>query len=124
MQNAGKKTGKGNIILNVLNEKCPNCGQGKVFEKKNKFFEMPVMKHKCEVCDYQFDREPGYFIGAMYLSYGLAVLEGFITFMVCYFFFPRIPTILIPIFIMLVIVALAVKNFKLSRILYIHIFPW
>lgn len=27
----------------------------------------------CPVCDLRFAREPGYFLGAMYISYGLAV---------------------------------------------------
>ena len=82
------------------------------------------MKERCEVCQYKFDREPGYFLGAMYLSYGLAVLQGLVTFLICYFFFPNLPTIFIPILIMLVILLFAYKNYKLSRIIYIHIFPW
>lgn len=115
---------KGNLVINILQEKCPNCGQAHVFKKKEKFFQFPVMKDRCEVCDYKFDREPGYFLGAMYLSYALAVLQGIITFLVCYFFFPGLPTIWIPILIMLVIVLFSFKNYKLSRIIYIHIFPW
>ena len=27
----------------------------------------------CPVCDLKFDREPGYFLGAMYVSYGLSI---------------------------------------------------
>ena len=32
------------------------------------------MFERCPVCDLQFEREPGYFLGAMYISYGLAVV--------------------------------------------------
>ena len=32
------------------------------------------MCERCSVCDLKFEREPGYFLGAMYLSYGLGVL--------------------------------------------------
>lgn len=32
------------------------------------------MNARCPVCDLRFEREPGYFLGAMYISYGLAVL--------------------------------------------------
>jgi uncharacterized protein (DUF983 family) len=115
---------KKNIVLSILKEKCPNCREGNVFEKKKNIFQFPVMKNKCTSCDYKFDREPGYFLGAMYLSYGLAVLQGIITFLICYFFFPNLPTIAIPLLIMGIIVLFAYKNFKLSRIIYIHIFPW
>jgi len=31
------------------------------------------MHERCPVCDLKFDREPGYFLGAMYVSYGLGV---------------------------------------------------
>ena len=32
------------------------------------------MYEHCEVCDLKFEREPGYFLGAMYISYGLGVV--------------------------------------------------
>lgn len=31
------------------------------------------MYERCPVCDLQFAREPGYFLGAMYISYGLGL---------------------------------------------------
>ncbi|MDI1355525.1 MAG: DUF983 domain-containing protein [bacterium] len=115
---------KGNLVLNILTEKCPHCGKGHVFEKKSEVFQFPVMRKSCEICDFKFDREPGYFIGAMYISYGLAVLQGLITFLICFFLFPSLPTIALPLLIASVILLFSVKNYKLSRIIYIHIFPW
>ena len=32
------------------------------------------MYERCEVCNLKFEREPGYFLGAMYISYGLALV--------------------------------------------------
>ncbi|MFZ0956705.1 MAG: hypothetical protein WAN60_10215 [Candidatus Sulfotelmatobacter sp.] len=32
------------------------------------------MYERCAVCDLKFEREPGYFLGAMYVSYGLALV--------------------------------------------------
>jgi hypothetical protein len=32
------------------------------------------MQERCAICDLKFEREPGYFLGAMYISYGLGVL--------------------------------------------------
>jgi len=34
----------------------------------------PKMNERCPICDLKFDREPGYFLGAMYVSYGLGVV--------------------------------------------------
>lgn len=112
------------MIRSVLGEKCPNCGKGHVFEPSKEIFAMPVMKDKCETCNYTFDREPGYFIGALYISYGLAVAQAIATFLLCYFLFPAMETFWIPIVILGVLVLLAKKNFRLARIIYIHIFPW
>ena len=32
------------------------------------------MAERCPVCDLRFEREPGYFLGAMYISYGIALV--------------------------------------------------
>jgi hypothetical protein len=32
------------------------------------------MYERCPVCDLKFEREEGYFLGAMYISYGLALV--------------------------------------------------
>ena len=31
------------------------------------------MHERCSVCDLRYEREPGYFLGAMYISYALAL---------------------------------------------------
>jgi hypothetical protein len=31
------------------------------------------MQERCAVCNLRFEREPGYFLGAMYISYGLGL---------------------------------------------------
>lgn len=119
-----KKNSKANIILSVLREKCPNCGDGHVFKQKVSILQLPVMNEKCETCSYHFDREPGYFLGAMYLSYGLAVLQGILTFFLLQYFIPTLSTLQQTSLVILVMVLLGRKNYKLSRIIYIHIFPW
>jgi hypothetical protein len=34
----------------------------------------PKMHQRCPDCDLKFEREEGYFLGAMYISYGLALI--------------------------------------------------
>lgn len=111
------------IISRILKEKCPNCGDGEVYVKKAHFFQLPVMNEKCSSCSYRFEREPGYFLGAMYLSYGLAILQGMITFIILKLVSPDISLFWLISVIISVIVVFSMKNFKLSRILYIYIFP-
>jgi hypothetical protein len=82
------------------------------------------MKDTCEVCGYRFDREPGYFLGAMYFSYALAVLQGITTFLICYFLFPALSTLATLLIIIGVVILFAYKNYKLSRIIYMHVFGY
>ena len=121
MKSTNKKV---NFILDVYNEKCPKCRKGYVFKQNVSVLNLPVMNDACDKCNYHFEREPGYFIGAMYISYGFAVLQCVLTFLILNYGFPLLETIYKTIFVVLVITILGRKNYKLSRVLYIHIFPW
>ncbi len=51
--------------------KCPRCCQGSLFQKRFKMFA------NCTECELKFEREQGYFIGAMYINYGATVFLVF-----------------------------------------------
>ena len=78
------------------------------------------MNPSCDVCGLHFERESGYFVGAMYVSYGLGVLT------------------ILPVAVLLILVAgwslaavmtvMVVQTlismplfFRLSRIIWIHV---
>ena len=113
-----------NFVGKVYNEKCPSCGKGHVFEEKTAVFNIPKMNDRCSECEYRFEREPGYFIGAMYLGYGLSIFEGILAYLLCYFLLPEIAIGWVILFVIIPMLLLVKKNYKWSRILYIHIFPW
>ncbi len=52
----------------IVNQRYPRCLQGQVFATLLRIHE------QCPLCRLPFEREPGYFTGAMYLSYGVAIL--------------------------------------------------
>jgi uncharacterized protein (DUF983 family) len=52
----------------IVKQQCPRCLQGQVFATLFRMHE------QCPVCRLPFEREPGYFTGAMYLSYGVAII--------------------------------------------------
>jgi uncharacterized protein (DUF983 family) len=56
----------------ICRQRCPRCRQGKIF-LSSIFLGFPKMCHHCAVCDLKFQREEGYFLGAMYISFGLAL---------------------------------------------------
>jgi uncharacterized protein (DUF983 family) len=123
LSNTAHQEVKKSLFKRILTEKCPSCGLGQVFEKKKSPFQLPVMYARCTKCDYLFDREPGYFLGAMYISYGLAVLEGILTFLICYFFFPDLPTIAVCFILVGIFLFFSMRNYRLSRVIYMYIFP-
>src|SRR5437868_9816568 len=57
----------------IIRQLCPRCREGKIF-KSSVFLGCPKMNAVCGVCNLKFEREEGYFLGAMYISYGLALL--------------------------------------------------
>ena len=58
--------------LAILKAKCPQCQSGKMFKKSalklNGFTEM---FDTCSICGLTYEVEPGFFWGAMYVSYGI-----------------------------------------------------
>ena len=60
-------------VRDILRQRCPRCRMGNIF-RYSIFRGFPKMRERCPVCDLKFEREPGYFLGAMYVSYGLALV--------------------------------------------------
>ena len=49
----------------ILHRRCPRCLKGSVYERTFRPNEV------CPECELVFEREPGYFLGSFYVSYGL-----------------------------------------------------
>ena len=61
-------------IYSTLGNKCARCHQGKVFENNNPYSlnNGLTMRDSCSECHLQYEREPGFFYGALYVSYALS----------------------------------------------------
>jgi uncharacterized protein (DUF983 family) len=55
------------MLRGILTLRCPRCRRGKLFTG---LIDMP---ERCPECGLLYEREHGYFVGAMAISYGLAV---------------------------------------------------
>ena len=55
----------------ILRTLCPRCRAGRIFRRSVWLF--PGMHERCPECGLKFEREDGYFLGAMYISYGLGL---------------------------------------------------
>ncbi|MBL7889460.1 MAG: DUF983 domain-containing protein [Bacteroidia bacterium] len=69
---------KDTILFSVVNNKCPRCHEGNFFETNNPYMlnRFDKMHKNCPVCKEDFERETGFYYGAMYVSYGLTVAFG------------------------------------------------
>jgi uncharacterized protein (DUF983 family) len=55
----------------ILSALCPRCRTGKIFRRS--VWLVPGMHERCAACGLKFEREDGYFLGAMYIGYGLGI---------------------------------------------------
>lgn len=66
---------KGTFLYSVIKEKCPRCQEGNLFKHPNIYSLRDIggMPDKCPVCGQDFLMEDGFFLGATYVSYGIAI---------------------------------------------------
>jgi len=62
-------------IQGILHQRCPRCRKGPIF-RASLWRGFLSMYDQCPECGLKFDREPGYFLGAMYFSYLLSILPS------------------------------------------------
>ena len=110
-------------VINALNCRCPNCKEGKIFRDGGNvlLLQIPEMHHRCPVCHYKFEKETGFFFGAMFVSYALAAAEMITSLVVFWYFIDISP---LGVFAIIVVIAflLSTINFKLSRSFWIYLF--
>lgn len=58
--------GSGRLVA-IVRQRCPRCLEGRVFSG------WVAMAEACAACGWRYEREPGYFVAAMYVSYFFAV---------------------------------------------------
>ncbi len=69
-------------LYSIVNNKCPHCHEGNFFIVNNpyNYKKFDKMNEHCPVCEERFEREVGFYYGAMYVSYGITVFFGIIVF--------------------------------------------
>lgn len=66
-----KKNWKGALFLG----KCPRCHKGDIFKHRlMKISGFWKMHNQCPYCEVTFEPEPGFYFGAMFVSYALSVV--------------------------------------------------
>jgi len=102
--------------------KCPRCRIGKIFYGSPYSLKRQRTNQVCSYCGLYFEIEPGYFYIAMYLSYGLVVIELLIIAFVLYFLVRSESPWFYCITLIPLIFLLSPINYRYSRVLLLHLF--
>src|SRR5206468_11713822 len=100
----------------IIRQRCPVCLQGAMFRGR---FEMNTT---CPVCGHRFEREPGFFQGAMYVSYGIGIVYlGILGLLANRFVAPRFGIAAAVSAVILVHLACIPAVFRYSRVIRAHL---
>ena len=80
------------------------------------------MHKACPKCGVKFEREPGFFYGAMYLSYAFSVAIMIIGGFIIYFLFDNPSPMYFVIPVTIFSLLFTPFNFRISRVLYLYMF--
>lgn len=105
----------------ALRAKCPRCRRGDMFTTAMYGFKLQKMNDNCPFCDLKFEREPGYFYVAMFVSYAMTVAEMIIAGVLTYLITGNLEDPLIYMLgIFPIIVLLSPFNYRYSRVVLLY----
>ncbi len=67
----------------LVKQRCPRCCKGNIYESGMR------MHTRCPVCELLYDREPGYFMGSLYISYGISCFALMLALWCAHLLFPE-----------------------------------
>lgn len=106
-------------LSTILRRRCPRCGEGPIFGSAFTMIE------KCPVCGLAYERgSPGYFTGAMYVSYALAIPLITTLTLIEYLFLPRWTLFRLVLLATAICVPLIPWVWQYSRVIWIHFDQW
>ncbi len=110
-------------LYSVFNNKCPRCHKGDVFKHKNPYnlTNLFNMYSTCSHCHLVYEKETGFFYGAMYASYGLSV-GWFIIWYAIQNFFLNLDTLGFAIGLVISIIIMSPLSLRWSRLIWLSLF--
>lgn len=111
-------------LYSISSFKCPRCHEGDMFPAGTLYSptKFAKMYPHCQCCGQNFDPEPGYYFGAMFISYAISTALFIATWIGLTFLVEEVTLLMITIVIVLIVMGLLPVNFRLSRVLWIHLF--
>lgn len=114
---------KRSALSGILSMRCPRCREGKMFPENTLFTtKFMRMNERCACCGQSFMPEPGYYFGAMFVSYGLNAGFFIAVWIAMYVLMDEVSLTAMLIALLVIIFGLLPVTFRLSRVLWIYIF--
>ena len=110
---------KGTKLYSIFKGKCPKCHEGNFFE--GSFFK-GTPKKNCSTCNMKFEREPGFFQGSYYVTYGLGVATIVSVTVAMLVLFPNATFNSMMYTVLVSLVVLTPFTYPLSKIIWSNIF--
>lgn len=114
---------KGTKLYSIFSNKCPKCQTGSFFKTNNPYNlkKFDKLNEECEYCEESFTREPGFYIGSMYVSYALSVAL-MVVFFVGFVLILGLEMEYVLVALVVAYVVLIPVMFRLARLIWINIF--
>jgi len=107
----------------ILNNNCPRCRTGDMFQYPvTKISKFDQMYKRCPHCDLHYEPEPGFFFGAMYISYAFSVAIFVAVALILFVVFGDPDLWVYVIVIPISVIILLPLIFRLSRSIFLHAF--
>lgn len=106
--------------INAWKYRCPRCRKSPLFSQPFDLSKPLEMPYACIACGQRYEPEPGYYFGAMFVSYGLSCLL-FLPLALLLNFFSPLSVNGIMVTIMFIGAIFFIRILRLSRSLWIHI---
>ena len=104
----------------IRDEKCPRCHKGDLFASSafrlNRFYKM---NRQCPACAQTFEPEPGFYYGAMFISYGMLVAMSVIVWLTLFFALRPVFEVYVVVILILNVLLLPFI-FRYSRTLFLY----
>jgi len=111
------------LLYNIAANKCPRCHEGNMFPKGTLYTtKFADMHPQCPCCGVDYEREPGFYYGAMYVSFAINVGIFLVSLFIISQFVEELTMGMLVGVVAIVVVGLLPIIFRLSRAIWINIF--
>jgi uncharacterized protein (DUF983 family) len=115
--------GKGSRLYSIFKMKCPRCHEGDFFiDKPYNLKKAGDIHEHCSNCGLKYSKEPGFYYGAMYVAYALAVALFVTLWVSMNLFFDNVSTGMQITIIIIASIGLTPYLYALSKIIWANFF--